>query len=53
LTDTFTGIRPADVPGFISAQLVGAAMATVLFRWLMPARPETAEGVERVRTSSS
>jgi glycerol uptake facilitator-like aquaporin len=53
LTDTFTGIRPADVPGFISAQLVGAAMATVLFRWLIPARPETAEGVERVRTSSS
>jgi len=36
-TDTFTGIRPADAPGFIAAQLAGAAAATVLFRWLLPA----------------
>jgi len=34
VTDTFTGIRPMDVPGFIGAQLLGAAAATVLFRWL-------------------
>jgi glycerol uptake facilitator-like aquaporin len=39
LTNTFTGIRPADVPGFILAQLVGAGAATALFRWLLPARP--------------
>ena len=37
LTDTFTGIRPLDVPGFIVAQLGGAAAATMLFRWLGPA----------------
>ena len=37
LTDTFAGIRPLDVPGFIVAQLAGAAVATVLFRWLAPA----------------
>ena len=37
LTDTFSGIRPADVPGFIAAQLLGAGAATVLFRWLLPA----------------
>ena len=37
LSDTFTGIRPADVPGFVLAQLAGAVAATVLFRWLMPA----------------
>ena len=36
LTDTFTGIRPADVPPFIAAQLAGAAAATVLFTWLQP-----------------
>lgn len=36
LTDTFTGIRPADVPGFVVAQLAGAAVATGLFRWLVP-----------------
>jgi glycerol uptake facilitator-like aquaporin len=34
LTNTFSGIRPADVPAFVAAQLVGAASATVLFRWL-------------------
>ena len=34
LTDTFSGIRPADAPGFIAAQLAGAAAATRLFRWL-------------------
>ena len=34
LTDTFTGIRPSDVPTFILAQALGAATATVLFRWL-------------------
>ena len=33
-SDTFAGIRPVDVPGFIVAQLVGAAAATLLFRWL-------------------
>jgi glycerol uptake facilitator-like aquaporin len=36
LTDTFAGIRPTDVPGFIVAQLLGAAAATGLFRWLVP-----------------
>jgi glycerol uptake facilitator-like aquaporin len=34
-TDSFSGIRPADAPGFVIAQLLGAAMATVLFRWLL------------------
>lgn len=38
-SDTFAGIRPADVPGFILAQLAGAAAATALFRWLVP-RPQ-------------
>ena len=35
LTDTFAGIRPSDVPGFLAGQAVGAAASTVLFRWLM------------------
>ena len=34
-SDTFAGIRPADVPGFVVAQLVGALAATILFRWLI------------------
>ena len=44
-TDTFTGIRPADVPGFVVAQLLGAASATALFRWLVPALPRVARDV--------
>jgi glycerol uptake facilitator-like aquaporin len=36
LSDTFAGIRPADVPGFLAAQLAGAAAAMVLARWLWP-----------------
>jgi glycerol uptake facilitator-like aquaporin len=34
LTDTFAGIRPVDVPGFLAAQLLGAFAAAVLFGWL-------------------
>lgn len=35
LTDTFSGISPADAPGFIVAQLVGALIALVACRALM------------------
>jgi len=44
-SDTFAGIRPADAPGFIMAQLTGAAAATGLFRWLIPTLPESAPDV--------
>jgi glycerol uptake facilitator-like aquaporin len=44
-SDTFAGIRPADVPAFVVAQFAGAFAATLLFRWLVPALPETAERV--------
>ena len=37
LTDSFAGIRSADVPGFVIAQALGATAATALFRWLVPA----------------
>jgi len=39
-TDTFAGIRPADAPGFIVAQVLGAATAAGLFAWLRPAAAE-------------
>jgi glycerol uptake facilitator-like aquaporin len=35
-TNTFAGIRPVDAPGFIVAQLLGAAIATAVFCWLYP-----------------
>jgi glycerol uptake facilitator-like aquaporin len=38
-SDTFAGIRPANVPAFVFAQLAGAAAATALFRWLVPLSP--------------
>lgn len=44
-SDTFTGIRPTDVPAFICAQLLGAIVATGLFRWLIPSLPEDADAV--------
>jgi len=34
MSNTFSGIRPLDVPGFIAFQLLGAAAAVLLFRWL-------------------
>ncbi|HEY6724967.1 MAG TPA: MIP/aquaporin family protein [Polyangiaceae bacterium] len=37
-SNTFAGIRPIDVPGFMVAQLLGAAAATALFSWLVPRR---------------
>ncbi len=37
LTDTFSGIRPMDAPGFIAAQLIGAVLATWLAMWLFRA----------------
>lgn len=44
-TDTFAGIRPADAPGFIVAEFLGAIAATFLFRWLLPPLPSTAKDV--------
>lgn len=35
LSDTFAGISPADVPGFIAAQLAGALLALALAGWLL------------------
>jgi glycerol uptake facilitator-like aquaporin len=35
-TNTFAGIRPSDVAGFIAAQLAGAFAATLLLSWLIP-----------------
>ena len=45
VTDTFAGIRAGDVAGFIMAQVLGAAAATVFFRWLVPSLPRVAEDV--------
>lgn len=44
-SDTFAGIRPADAPAFIVAQMLGAFAATALFGWLVPIAEKDAENV--------
>jgi len=39
-TDTFSGIRPADAPYFVAAQLVAAVPAAMLWRWLFASAEE-------------
>ena len=40
LTNTFSGIRPFDLPGFIAAELVGAILALGLMNWLLRSKDE-------------
>lgn len=35
LTNTFSGIRPADLPGFVASELVGAVLGLLLMNWLL------------------
>lgn len=42
LTNTFAGIRAADVPGFVAAQIAGAILSVCVVRWLL--RDDSAKG---------
>jgi glycerol uptake facilitator-like aquaporin len=44
LTNSFAGIRPADAPGFILAQIAGAFAATLIATWLWPAKARATRG---------
>ena len=44
-SDTFAGIAPGSVPGFIGAQIVGAAVAVGLVPWLYPHIGDSADDV--------
>ena len=39
LTNTFSGIRPADLPGFIVAEVAGALCGLGLMAWLLQSTP--------------
>jgi glycerol uptake facilitator-like aquaporin len=52
-TDTFSGIRPLDAPGFIAAQLVAALVVTLVFRWLLGPEPEAEAEPRPVREGAS
>jgi glycerol uptake facilitator-like aquaporin len=45
LSDTFAGIAPADVAGFIVAQMLGAIAATAIFSWLTAPEPGVREEI--------
>jgi len=44
-SDTFAGIAPGSVPGFVVAQLVGGAVAVALVRYLYPGVSAAADDV--------
>jgi glycerol uptake facilitator-like aquaporin len=45
VSNTFAGIRPIDVPLFITAQMCGAITATMVMRRMIPSLPEKAEDI--------
>ena len=47
LSDSFAGIRPASAPMFVIMQLIGAAIAVVLIRYLYPTPVPTADSTNR------
>jgi glycerol uptake facilitator-like aquaporin len=51
LSDTFSGIRPDDVPGFVAAQLLGALGAVLVARFLFP-KSESGSRVEGATAQS-
>ena len=51
LTNTFSGIRPVDLPGFIVAELCGAFVGMLLMNWLL-GRPEVRGPVTIAETIS-
>ena len=46
MTNTFSGIRPADLPGFIAAELCGAVAALIFMNWLLRGAGEAAKTKE-------
>jgi glycerol uptake facilitator-like aquaporin len=49
MTNTFSGIRPVDLPGFITAELCGALVALMLMSWLLRAGGEGATIAEEAK----
>src|SRR5256886_4955371 len=43
MTNSFSGIRPADLPGFIAAELCGAVIALMVMGWLLRGAGEAAK----------
>jgi len=52
ITDTFSGIRPVDVPAFIAAEAAGALVALALFAWLLAPVDRAAARLDTERSSA-
>ena len=39
LTDSFSGIAPTSIPGFVLGQIIGAIAASLVFGWLLKEKP--------------
>ncbi len=50
LTNSFSGIRPVDLPGFIAAEFAGALLALLLMSWLLRAGGEGAPLAKEARS---
>jgi len=46
MTNSFSGIRPADLPGFMAAEFCGAVAALMLMSWLLRAKGEAASTIK-------
>jgi glycerol uptake facilitator-like aquaporin len=53
LTNTFSGIRPADLPGFIAAECLGALCALAVMGWLLQGPRAEPSGTSPSGTSPS
>lgn len=51
-SDTFAGIRPADIGGFLAAQAAGAATGACVFSWLVPVHADAAPAPAASRSSA-
>lgn len=43
LSDTFSGIRPSDVPAFVVAECIGAVLAVLIAAWLVESGPKRSD----------
>jgi glycerol uptake facilitator-like aquaporin len=50
LTNTFSGIRPVDLPGFVAAELAGAVVALMLMTWLLRENAAMPVTIKEART---
>src|ERR1700732_2773047 len=50
MTNTFSGIRPVDLPGFIAAELCGAVTALLLMNWLLSLEGEKTSAIKEIST---